>query len=363
MIVPAKYAFLKKLNLGRIQILLSLAISLPLSTLSFAAEDPVEVSVYTYDSLVAKGGLGPEIFPLFEKNCGCKLKVSASGDGGQLLTRLQLDAERGKSSADLVLGIDQVIWERAKPWLDTSATAGGAKMKNLETFARVAPGFVPFDYSEFAFMMDKKGAAALGLKAPKSLSDLQKPEWKRNLILEDPRTSTPGLAFLLYTRALLGDSVWDFWRTFKTQWLMLAPGWDGAYGLFMKNEAPLVWSYTTSQAYHEAHGDSSGADRRYEAVLFDEGEPVQVEGGALVKPIGAGNPERRAKAEAFLEFLLSDEVQNKVALKNWMRPVIAHTKLPDSFTHLPTVKKRVAISQSADFVEASLKQWSKVVSE
>src|SRR5206468_2130798 len=115
------------------------------------------------------------------------------------------------------------------------------------------------------------------------LTELSAPAWKRKLILEDPRTSTPGLDFVLYARAALGERAREFWRGLRGQWLTLAPGWDAAYGLFLKEEAPLVWSYTTSQAYHEEHGDAAGENRRYSAILFEEGQPIQVEGAALVK--------------------------------------------------------------------------------
>jgi ABC-type thiamine transport system substrate-binding protein len=73
------------------------------SRLAHAAAQPV-LSIYTYDSLIAAGGLGPEIFPEFEKSCGCRLKVVAIGDGGQLLNRLELDARQGRRSAAVVLG-------------------------------------------------------------------------------------------------------------------------------------------------------------------------------------------------------------------------------------------------------------------
>src|SRR5688500_14945985 len=85
---------------------------------ALASADEPDLVVYTYDSFVAEGGLGPAILPLFEKRCGCKVNALGSGDGGQLLNRIQLDARGSGARAQLVIGLDQLGWERAKPWLE-----------------------------------------------------------------------------------------------------------------------------------------------------------------------------------------------------------------------------------------------------
>lgn len=325
---------------------------------AWAASVP-ELAVYVYDSFMDKDGLGPEIFPIFERECRCKVRVLPSGDGAQIVSRLQLDAERGKqgggakarSPAQVVIGLDQNTFARAKPWLDTGFRPRG--LDALVPEARGAgDGFVPFDYGVFSFMVDRDELKRRGLAEPKRLADLLRPEWKRGVILEDPRTSTPGLAFLLYANAVGGEG---FWRKFRAQWLTLAPGWDGAYGLFLKGEAPLVWSYTTSQAYHDEHPEAKGGKQdRYRALVFEEGQPAQIEGAALVK--GAeGSPQ----AKALLEFLLSPEVQSRVARKNWMYPVVKGVKLPESFRRLPIARKIVRTPTDALSIERALADWKR----
>jgi thiamine transport system substrate-binding protein len=200
-------------------------------------------------------------------------------------------------------------------------------------------------------MLDKSALEKRTL--PQKLSDLLRPEWRRALILEDPRTSTPGLAFVTYVQKILGEKASDeYWKSLRSQWLTLAPGWDGAYGLFLKKEAPLVWSYVTSQAYHEEHGDHAGTDRRYQALIFDEGQPVQIEGAALVK--GALHP----CAKPFLEFLLTPDAQQSLMRKNWMMPVVKSTKLPESFKNLPQPKRLLWISADPS---SALSRWSKAI--
>lgn len=319
---------------------------------------PPTLVIATYDSFVAKHSLGAEIFPLFEKKCGCRIKTLASGDGAQLLSRLALDAERGKPTAQIVLGLDPATWERAKPYLEEWGAWAPRGLGHVVAQARVGAGFLPFDYGVLAFMSDAEALKAAHLEAPRRLADLLKPEWRRNVILEDPRTSTPGLGFMFYGDAVGGPG---FWGKFRTQWLTLAPGWDGAYGLFLKKQAPLVWSYTTSQAYHEEHGDSG---KRYRALVFEEGNPIQVEGAALVKGAFEGpSADLRRIARDFLEFLISPEVQKLVPLGNWMLPVMPGTRLPASFKSLPSPLRIVATPASAQETEKALARWKSEIGQ
>lgn len=316
-----------------------------------------ELVLYTYDSFIAEGGIGPEIFPLFEKKCGCKLRVVSVGDGLQLLTRLQLDHERGVREADVVLGLDQQTWDRAKPWIESWGSWSPLGYSQISPEVRLEKGFLPFDYGVFAFMADRQAMKEAGLTIPRSLQDLLKSEWKRNFILEDPRTSTPGLAFVLYSQNVVPFE--SFWKKLKQQWLTVSPGWAQAYGIFLKKEAPLVWSYTTSQAYHQEHGDNPKS-RRYEAVLFDEGQPLQVEGAAMVKGINA-SPEKLQLAKNFLNFLISPQVQSWIPGKNWMFPVLKHTELPQSFSLLPRPKKLILLRKKSAEVNEILSQWRALV--
>lgn len=338
-------------------------IALLTGTLGAWADAKPKLSLYVYDSFVAKGGLGPEIFPAFEKKCGCELKILPSGDGGQLLTRLQLDAERSKPGAQIALGLDEPTFDRARPWLEVSEKWQPKGMKELHPDLKRTPGFVPFDYGFFAFMADQQALSELKLSPPRKLTDLLAPAWKRNLILEDPRTSTPGLAFVLFANQVSGMPKNEFWSKMRTQWLTLAAGWDSAYGLFLRKEAPLVWSYTTSQAYHEEHGDSPSS-RRYEAVIFDEGQPMQVEGAALVKNSfsdGEAGKQQLKLAHEFLEYLISPAVQDLIAKHQWMYPARKSTALPPSFLHLPKPKKVVHLKVKADEISAELSSWSRAV--
>src|SRR6185295_2687649 len=95
---------------------------------------------------------GPAIVPLFEKSCGCKVSVLPSGDGVQLVNRVQLDAEAKRKGAHIMLGLDQSTWLRAKPWIEPW---GDWKPKGFDKVDGIWDGgFLPFDYGVFALMME-----------------------------------------------------------------------------------------------------------------------------------------------------------------------------------------------------------------
>jgi thiamine transport system substrate-binding protein len=161
------------------------------------AQADCDLSIYTYDSIVARGGLGPEIFPDFEKRSGCKIKTLASGDGVQALGRMELDAKRGKLAGQILLGIDQSLWSRSKSYQEAVSlpALGGVGQEALDN------GFVPYDYGVLALIgNDLKDP-------PHSLNDLLDSKWKKKFILEDPRMSTPGLELVLFTAAVLGEKL------------------------------------------------------------------------------------------------------------------------------------------------------------
>jgi thiamine transport system substrate-binding protein len=349
------------------------------------------LKVLVYDSLMAESGLGPALFAAFEKRCGCVVQPLPSGDGGQLLARLALDAERGRPSAHLVLGLDQHLWERSAQWIEPVSPEVLGRLSRLPwaeavqaelgtgAASRLARGFVPFDYGYFAFILDRVQLEAKKNSAPKKLIDLLEPRFRRSVILQDPRSSAPGRALVLLTVAALGEpQAWDFWRRLRPQWVTLAPGWDAAYGLFLEKQGPLVWSYVTSEAYHFENGDRNG---RYFAWIPEEGTVAQVEAAALVRGAfapnaGAGaSAALRKNAEAFLEFLASPEAQALVPRRNWMLPARSDVALPESFRRLPrpTAILRLPAEASPDSVsrggapgagrrgDALLDAWSRAI--
>ncbi|MEK7690845.1 MAG: thiamine ABC transporter substrate-binding protein, partial [Bdellovibrionota bacterium] len=268
--------------------------------------------------------------------------------------------ERGKVTADAAIGLDGSLWDRVRKFAkldprETKRAQGDAERlaPELRAWARAHIEAIPLDYGVFALMVDQERLA--GRAPPTRLADLLQLRFKRSLILEDPRTSTPGLAFVLLTYAVLGEEKFvEYWKQLRSTWLTLAPGWDGAYSLFMKGEAPLVWSYTSSQAYHEEHGDKPEA-RRYRAIVFKDGNPLQIEYAILLA--ASQNPQ----VERLGRFLIRADIQTEIARRSYMLPARADAGIGNAMVRLPKALHVVPLLEHQKRIQEVLKIWERVV--
>ena len=280
----------------------------------------------------------------------------AWGDAGQILTRLQTDQRRNKPKADLVFGFDQQTWPTLRPFVEDWGSWQPENYSKVRKELKIENGFVPLDYSHLGIMANFET-----YYGPRKISlwDLTSPKktgGERNLILQDPRTSTPGLSFLLFSHAVLGKDFSLFWEKLTKNWLTLSPSWSSAFQLFSKQEAHLVWTYFTSQAYVEENEPSA----RYQMLEFEEGQPLQIEGVAAIKN-SSTDPLRRKVIRQFLDFVLSKEAQALIPRHNWMFPVRSDVILPPSFSKLPKPQKTVSVDVDPRNVEKTLDVWARSI--
>lgn len=292
------------------------------------AEDKT-LTVYTYESFTAEWGPGPKVTEGFEKSCACKINWVSVADGVELLTRLKLEGPGSK--ADVVVGLDTNLIAEAK------ATGFFAPSK-VDTSGINVPGgfsddvFVPYDYGHFAVVYDTQTLK----NPPKSMKELVEGDPSQKIVIEDPRTSTPGLGLLLWVRAVYGDDAPAAWAKLKERVLTVTPGWSEAYGLFTKGEAPMVLSYTTSPAYHMVSDNSD----RYQAAAFSEGHYVQIEVAGITK-----TAKDKPLAQSFITYLIGPEAQGVIPVTNWMMPVApAASALPAAFNTLVKPEKTFLMS-------------------
>ena len=298
------------------------------------------LTIYTYESFTADWGPGPKVKAAFEKTCGCTVNYVSVTDGVALLSRLKLEGAGTK--ADVVLGLDTNLVDEAK---DT----GLFDASGVDTSALKVPGdfkddvFVPYDYGHFAVIYDTQTVK----NPPKSMKELVEGDPSQKIVIEDPRTSTPGLGLLLWVKSIYGDKSADAWAKLKGRILTVTPGWSEAYDLFTKGEAPMVLSYTTSPAYHMIEDKTE----RYQAAAFSEGHYIQIEVAGLVK----ASPNKDL-ARDFLKFMVSTGFQDIIPTSNWMMPASAtSTPLPDAFGKLVVPTKTFLMSP--DVVEKNRKAW------
>ena len=312
---------------------------------SAACAETPELTVYTYDSFVSDWGPGPQIEAAFEETCGCDLKFVGMGDGAALLARLKLEGER--SEADIVLGLDTGLIAAAKDtglFTETPVSADYAlPIEWTDTT------FVPYDWGYFAFVHNTD------LTPPANFEALGESDLK--IVIQDPRSSTPGLGLLMWVKDAYGDEAPAIWEAMADNVLTVTKGWSEAYGMFLEGEADMVLSYTTSPAYHLiAEEDSSKA-----AAAFDEGHYMQVE--VAGKLAASDQPDL---ADQFLQFMVSDAFQGVIPTTNWMYPAVTPTGgLPDGFDTLVTPATSLLLSSedAAQMRDGALSEWLDALSK
>jgi thiamine transport system substrate-binding protein len=320
---------------------------LSLSALAAQAQETPVLTVYTYDSFVTEWGPGPAVEAAFEESCGCDLLFVGAGDGAALLARVQLEGAR--SDADVVLGLDTNLTARAAA-TGLFAPHGRTDLALDLPVAWDDPVFLPFDWGYFAFVHDTTKLA----EPPASFRDLADSDV--SILIQDPRSSTPGLGLLMWVKAAYGDAAPEIWAGLADNIVTVTPGWSEAYGLFLEGEADMVLSYTTSPAYHLiAEEDPTKA-----AAPFEEGHYLQVEVAGMLA--GSDQPEL---AQAFLDFMLTDAVQSAIPTTNWMYPAVTpEAGLPEGFETLITPSTALLLSpdEAEAQRDAALDEWRTALS-
>ncbi len=300
-----------------------LAVGATLFANAALAEMPV-LTVLTYDSFTSEWGPGPAIEKGFEAECACDLVFETAGDGAAVLARIQL--EGAASQVDVVVGLDTNLTADATA---TGLFAPVIAISNTLPVPFTDANFTPFDWGYFAFVYDKTKLAT----PPTSITELAASNLK--ILIQDPRSSTPGLGLLMWVKAAYGDAAAQIWADLADNIVTVTPGWSEAYGMFLEGEADMVLSYTTSPAYHLiAETDDTKA-----AAAFTEGHYLQIE--VAGKLASADQP---ALADAFLTYLSGDAAQTALITTNWMYPANTPAAgLPAGFETLITPEKSLIL--------------------
>lgn len=320
---------------------LALAVLCGFAAAPVAAQETPTLTIYTYDSLATEWGPGPQLKAGFEAICGgCTVEWVALEDAIGTLRRVQLEGD--STPADLIVGLDTAIAGEAR-------ATGLFADHGLELAGLALPGgwsdpqFVPFDYSHFAFVYD----ADTVQNPPRSFEELIAMPDDFKIVIQDPRSSSPGLGLVLWIKAAYGDRADEIWAGLQPHILTVTRGWSDSYSLFLDGEADMALSYTTSPAYHIA----SDGDDTIHAALFEEGHFPQIEVAGILK-----SSDQQELARQFLAYLASEAGQSVIPTTNWMFPVIdLGDGLDPAFAGLPEPEKTLTIS--GDEITANSSAW------
>ena len=312
---------------------------------SVAAAETPELVVYTYDSFVSDWGPGPAVEKAFEAECGCDLKFVGAGDGASLLARVKLEGAR--TEADIVLGLDTNLTAAAAA-TELFAPHGVSAEYNLP-IAWEDANFVPFDWGYFAFVHKD------GVDAPTNFKALGESELK--IVIQDPRSSTPGLGLLMWVKVAYGDEAPAIWESLSDNIVTVTKGWSEAYGLFLEGEADMALSYTTSPAYHLIAEEDAG----FAAAAFEEGHYMQIEvAGKLA------SSDQQDLADQFLAFMVGEGFQTIIPTTNWMYPAVTPAGgLHKGFETLVTPSKPLVVpaADATAIRDEALAEWLTALSK
>jgi thiamine transport system substrate-binding protein len=316
------------------------------------------VRLLAHDSFVVSDALLAD----FTEQTGLTIEVITGGDAGTMVAGAVLAA--GAPTADVLFGVDNTLVSRA---LDAGVFAPYTAT-NLGTVtpalaADTADGSVtPIDYGDVCINIDDAEIAKRGITAPATLDDLIKPEYRDLLVVEDPGTSSPGLAFLLSTIARYGNGWQDYWTALSDNGVKVAASWTDAYlGDFSgggDGDRPLVVSYATSPPAEIVYAADPKPTAPSTSVMTD-GCYRQVEYAGVLA--GAANPEG---AKAVVDWLLSEPVQADVPLSMFVFPARTGTPLPQVFTDFAATVDaplQLPAADVADGLSGWLADWGTVM--
>ncbi len=349
-----------------IVIVLTLLAGCAKATPEAATGEPRVLRVMVYDSF----SVSEEVIARFEAANNATVQFLKAGDAGKMLNQAILS--RDNPQADVLYGLDNTFLSRAlnanifEPYKAKNLSAI-PKALHLDSKYRV----VPTDFGDVCLNYDKAYFAEHALPVPQSLADLTKPEYKGLLVVENPASSSPGLAFLIATIGAFGEegdaeySYLDFWKDLRANDVLVVDGWDTAYynefsgGAYSEGVRPLVVSYATSPAAEVYFSEGALTEPPTVAVTAPGTCFRQIEFAGILK-----GTENRDLAEAFIEFLLSADFQADIPLQMWVFPANPTVALPQVFTDFaleatqPAEVPAAAIEKNREkWIEA----WSDVV--
>jgi len=308
-----------------------------------------EITLLTHESFALSDGMLEQ----FTEQTGIKVNVLDSGDAGAVLSQAILTKD--SPIADVLYGVDNTFLSRALSegiFLEYQSDLLADVPANLIA----DPHVTPIDFGDVCINYDK--AAFAGTPPPRTLTDLTEPQFRDMLVVEDPASSSPGLAFLLATIGTFGedgDYTWrDYWSDLKDNGVSVTSGWsDAYYGEFSGGgeggERPIVVSYASSPAVGVYFTDPPPTEAPTASLL--DGCFRQVEYAGILA--GTDAPEA---AGQLIDFLLSVPVQEDIPLNMFVFPANTEAQIPRVFTDFSPVPV-APVTVPGETIEQNREEW------
>ncbi len=312
------------------------------------------LTIMTHDSFDASD----EVVAAFQEACNCQVQFLRSGDAGLMLNQALLS--KGNPLADVIYGVDNTFLSRALEG-DILEPYESPALEQIDDDLELDPSYrmLPVDYGDVCLNYDRAWFEEQNLAPPENLEDLTRPEYKDLLVVENPASSSPGLAFLLATIATFGETgdytYLDYWAELRANGVLVAPGWEDAYyGNFTyasDGDRPLVVSYASSPPV-EVYFAEGAFDEAPTGVVTGDGSCFrQVEFVGILE-----GTEQRELAEKWIDFMLGETFQEDIPLKMFVFPANSEAELPEVFREFAIVPENPA-SLPAEAIEENRETW------
>jgi len=318
---------------------------------SCGPQEPGTLTIMTHDSFA----VSEEVVKAFEDANNAKVVFLPSGDAGAMLNKAILTKDA--PLADLLFGVDNTFLSRALE-SDIYESYASPELENIPAEFKLDPSnrALPVDYGDVCINYDKAYFADRKLRVPQSLEELTKPEYKDLLAVENPATSSTGLAFLLATVAHYGDAFTDYWLALKENGVVVVDGWETAYYTSFsassgKGPQPMVVSYGTSPAVEVIFAEKPPDDAPTASILGPNTCFRQIEFVGILQ-----GTQHRALAEKFVDFMLSTQFQEDVPLQMFVYPANPNAALPETFTKYAQIPTQPA-TLAPDVIAAKRDEW------
>lgn len=335
----------------------NLALALAIAAIAVTAcngDEPDTLTLLAYESFPTEPD-GPIAVALdeFTEDTGIDVEVVISGDTGTMLSKAALTA--GNPEADVMWGIDNTFLSRAidskvfEPYEAVDLDAIPAEFTSLVPDAEATP----VDFGDVCVNYDISALANEGIEPPTSLAELTQPQFAGKLVVENPATSSPGLAFLLATIAQFGEEGWEqYWQQLRANDVEVVNGWSDAYYSEFSGsggDRPLVVSYGSSPPFEVIYAEpplSEAASGVIESSCYR-----QVEFAGVLR--GTDAPDN---ARALIDFLVSERFQREVALNLFVFPVNRAVELEPAFIDFATIPD-APITIDPILIDANRTEW------
>ena len=333
-----------------------LLLTLLLSACSPKPAEPQTITVMTHDSFA----IGEDVIKAFEAENNAKVSFIQSGDAGAMLNQAILT--KNAPIADVIFGVDNTFLSRALE-SDIFEAYQSSELTNIADEFKLDPSnrALPVDYGDVCINYDKAYFTENNLAVPQSFEDLAKPEYKGVLVVEDPATSSPGLAFLLATRAHFGDGYLDYWKSLKANGTVVVDGWETAYYTNFsassgKGSQPMVVSYASSPAAEVFFASPAPIESPTASIVASGMCFRQIEFVGILK-----NGQNKALAQKIVDFMLSQQFQEDMPLNMFVYPVNKNAKLPEVFMKYAQVAESPAVLSYSEIAinrDAWIEAWT-----